>query len=288
MSQQIDKSKPEIVIIPDNVLNYIPFEILQNENKEYLIENFTISYSGSIRLYLELKNKFFDYKLPNYWVGFSPTYGLGNSLSSNLDETTEISEMFNGKTFIGNNSSIRNFLDNSNENSIVHLAMHVEINNDNPMYNKLIFSDGELTSSKIVVSDIKANLAVLSACNTGFGKLEMGEGVMSMARAFNYSGVPSIVMSLWKIPDKETKKIMIFFYKHLKDGEPKNEALKNAKLDYLASTKDRNLRHPYYWSGFVLNGNTNSLAPVKNEKYYFISGILLFGSIIIGMRIKNS
>ncbi len=288
LSQQIDISKPKIVIIPDNVLNYIPFEILQNENKEYLIENFTVSYSGSIRLYLELKNKFFDYKLPNYWVGFSPTYVLGNSLSSNLDETTEISEMFNGKTFVGNNSSVRNFLDNSNKNSIVHLAMHVEINNDNPMYNKLIFSDGELTSSKIYVSDIKANLAVLSACNTGFGKLEMGEGVMSMARAFNYSGVPSIVMSLWKIPDKETKKIMVSFYKHLKDGEPKNEALKNAKLDYLATTKDRNLRHPYYWSGFVLNGNTNSLAPVKNEKYYFISGILLFGSIIIGMRIKNS
>ncbi len=287
MSQQMDKSKPKMVIIPDNVLNYIPFEILQNENKESLIENYTISYSGSIRLYLELRNEFFDYKQPNYWVGFSPIYDLSNSLSSNLDEITEISEMFDGKTFLGTNSSVRNFLDNSNDNSIVHLAMHVEINNDYPMYNKLIFSDGELTSSKIYVSDIKANLAVLSACNTGFGKLEKGEGVMSMARAFNYSGVPSIVMSLWKIPDKETKKIMIFFYKHLKDGEPKNEALKNAKLDYLATTKDKNLRHPYYWSGFVLNGNTNSLAPVKNDKYYFISGIILFSSIILGMRIKN-
>lgn len=288
LSQQIDKSKSKMVIIPDNVLNYIPFEILQNENNEYLTENFTVSYSGSIQLYLELNNKFFDYKLPNYWVGFSPRYNLGNSLSSNLDETTEISEMINGKTFIGTNSSISNFLENSNENSIVHLAMHVELNNDNPMYNKLIFSDGELTSSKIYISDIKANLAVLSACNTGFGKLEKGEGVMSMARAFNYSGVPSVVMSLWKIPDKETKKIMVFFYKHLKNGEPKNEALKNAKLDYLTTTKDRNLRHPYYWSGFVLNGNTNSLAPIKNDKYYFISAFLLFGSVIIGLRIKNT
>ena len=95
-------------------------------------------------------------------------------------------------------------------------------------------------------------------------------------------------MSLWKIPDKETKKIMVFFYKHLKNGEPKNEALKNAKLDYLTTTKDRNLRHPYYWSGFVLNGNTNSLAPIKNDKYYFISAFLLFGSVIIGLRIKNT
>ncbi len=288
LSQQIDLSKSKMVIIPDNVLNYIPFEILRNENNDFLIENFTISYSGSARLYLELKNKFFDYKLPNYWVGFSPVYNLSNSLSSNLDETKEISELFNGKAFVGNNSSVNNFLENSRENSIVHLAMHVEINNDHPMYNKLIFSDGELTSSKIYVSGIKANLAVLSACNTGFGKLEKGEGVMSMARAFNYSGVPSIVMSLWKIPDKETKKIMIYFYKHLKSGEPKNEALKNAKLDYLAATNDSNLRHPYYWSGFVLNGNTKSLVPIKNDKYYFISGFLLFGSIIIGMRMKNT
>ena len=194
--------------------------------------------------------------------------------------------MFDGKAFLGNNSSVNNFLENSKDNSIVHLAMHVEINHDNPQYNKLIFSDGELTSSKIYVSDIKANLAVLSACNTGFGKLEKGEGVMSMARAFNYSGVPSVIMSLWEIPDKETKKIMVFFYQHLKDGELKNEALKNAKLDYLAATNDENLRHPYYWSGFVLNGNINSLAPIKNDKYYLISGFLLFGSLIIGMRIK--
>ena len=287
LSQQINSSKPKMIIIPDDVLNYIPFEVLQNENKEFLIENFTISYSGSAHLYMELKNKYFDYKLPNYWVGFSPKYNSNNSLSSNLDETSEISEMFNGKVFVGTNSSLSNFLEQSKENSIVHLAMHVEINYDNPLYNKLIFSDGALTSSTIYVSDIKANLAVLSACNTGFGKLEKGEGVMSIARAFNYSGVPSVVMSLWKIPDKETKKIMVFFYEHLKDGELKNEALKNAKLDYLAATTDANLRHPYYWSGFVLNGNINSLAPIKNDKYYFISGFLLFGSIILGMRVKN-
>ena len=288
LSQQVNISKLNIVIIPDDVLNYIPFEILQNENQEFLIENYTISYSGSARLYLELKNKFFDYELPNYWVGFSPKYNSTNSLSSNLDETIEISEMINGKSFAGNKSSISNFLENTKKNSIVHLAMHVEINYDNPLYNKLIFSDGALTSSKIYASDIKANLAVLSACNTGFGKLEKGEGVMSMARAFNYSGVPSVIMSLWKIPDKETKKLMVFFYEHLKEGELKNEALKNAKLDYLASTTDNNLRHPYYWSGFVLNGNINSLVPIKNDKYYFISGFLLFGSVLLGMRIKNT
>ena len=287
LGQQMNPNKLKMVIIPDNVLHYIPFEILQNEKNETLIKNYTISYAGSIKIYLELKNQFFDYDLPNYWIGFSPQYEPSNSLSSTLNETIEISNLFDGKAFVGNDSSIKNFLENSKDHSIMHLAMHAEINDENPLYNRLIFSDGELTSSQIYFSDIKANVAVLSACNTGFGKLEKGEGVMSMARAFNYSGVPSIEMSLWQIPDKESKKIMISFYKHLKRGERKNEALKNAKLDYLSTTKDKNLRHPYYWSGFVLNGNTEALVPKKNEKYYFISGIILFASILLGYKIKN-
>ncbi len=155
------------------------------------------------------------------------------------------------------------------------------------MFNKLIFTDGDLTSSEIYVSNSEANLAVLSACNTGFGKLEKGEGVMSMARAFHFSGVPSVIMSLWKVPDKETKEIMVSFYKHLKKGETKSVALRNAKIDYLVSVDDKNLKHPYFWSGFILNGNTDALMPAKNNYYYFISGILVIGLIIFGLKTKK-
>ena len=285
LSQQIDLTKNKIIIVPDNVLNYIPFEILQNDKNKYLIEDFTVSYSGSVHLFLELKNDFFNYSLPNYWVGFSPKYQQDNKISSSLDEVSTISEIVNGKKFIGVNSKKQNFLNNNKDYSIIHLAMHAEINNNNPLYNKLFFTDNELTYSEISILNNKANLAVLSACNTGFGKLEKGEGVMSMARAFHFSGVPSVLMSLWKVPDKETKDIMVFFYKHLKKGETKNLALKNAKLDYLASTKDKNLKHPYFWSGFVLNGNTDILVPTTNNYYYyFMSGILVLGLIIFGIK----
>ncbi len=285
LSQQIDLTKNKIIIVPDNVLNYIPFEILQNDKNKYLIEDFTVSYSGSVHLFLELKNDFFNYSLPNYWVGFSPKYQQDNKISSSLDEVSTISEIVNGKKFIGVNSNKQNFLNNNKDYSIIHLAMHAEINNNNPLYNKLFFTDNVLTYSEISILNNKANLAVLSACNTGFGKLEKGEGVMSMARAFHFSGVPSVLMSLWKVPDKETKDIMVFFYKHLKKGETKNLALKNAKLDYLASTKDKNLKHPYFWSGFVLNGNTDILVPTTNNYYYyFMSGILVLGLIIFGIK----
>lgn len=289
LCQQLNQNKPNLIVIPDNILNYIPFEILQNETNKYVIQDFTISYSGSVRLYLELKNEFFKYSLPNYWAGFSPNYILDKTLSSNIDEISEIAELVNGNSFIGEASSKKNFYKNYRENSILHFAMHAEIDNNNPLYNKLIFSDGDLTASEIYVSNIKANLAVLSACNTGFGKLEKGEGVMSMARAFNFAGVPSVIMSLWKVPDKETKKIMVSFYKHLSKGEAKNTALKNAKLEYLLSTDDENLRHPYYWSGFVLNGNTDTLvSKAVKINYYYLGALVLFGSFFVMIRFKKN
>jgi len=97
---------------------------------------------------------------------------------------------------------------------------------------------------------------------------------MSMARAFHFSGIPSIIMSLWKVPDKETKIIMLAFYKYLKKGMPKNKALQKAKLEYLSSTNDITLKHPYYWSGFVLTGNNQPL-PNNNIILYIIGSFLL-------------
>ncbi len=288
LSQQIDVTKNNLVIIPDNILNYIPFEILQNEKNKYLIENFDISYSGSVHLFLELKNDYFKYSLPNYWAGFSPVYGEGESLSSNTNEITEIANLVEGNSFVGKNSTKDNFFKNYRNNSILHFAMHAEIDNNNPLYNKLIFSDGDVTASEIYTANIKANLAVLSACNTGFGKLEKGEGVMSMARAFNYAGVPAIIMSLWKVPDKETKDIMVQFYQNLKVGETKSKALKNAKLAYLYATKDENLKHPYYWSGFVLNGNTDSIEPNNSKKnFYYFGAVAFIGLLFLLIKLKK-
>lgn len=288
LNQQLNYSKNNLIIIPDNVLNYIPFEILLSENDRYLIEDYTISYSGSVSLFLEFKSKFFNYSPPNYWAGFSPKYEGSYMLSSNFKEVSKISRIVNGKHYVGETSNKQSFLENNKNYSILHLAMHAEIDNENPMFNKLIFSDGELSASEIYLSNTQANLTVLSACNTGFGKLEKGEGIMSMARAFHFSGVPSVIMSLWKVPDKETKIIMIAFYKHLEKGKTKSEALKNAKLDYLASTNDINLRHPYYWSGFILNGNTRALKK-SNKNQYLIGGggLILLGLLFWGIKYKQ-
>ena len=259
LGQQLDREKKNLVVIADNVLNYIPFEILRSSDGSLLLSKYNISYNGSVRLFMELKKEFFKYDAPQNWGGFAPTYLEDQILSSSIEEINEIAGLTNGIEFIGENAKKENFILHNKEFSIMHFAMHAKIDNENPLYNSLLFEDGELTASEIYTSNSKANLVVLSACNTGFGKIEKGEGVMSMARAFHYSGIPSVVMSLWKVPDQETKMIMIDFYRFLKKGKSKSEAMRLAKLSYLDKNDGSILSHPYYWSGFVINGNTDPL-----------------------------
>jgi len=105
-------------------------------------------------------------------------------------------------------------------------------------------------------------LACLSACNTGFGKLKSGEGVISLAKGFFYAGVPSVMMSLWSVPDKATSEIMTSFFEALKEGDGKADALRKAKLKYLSSADD-NTAAPYYWASFTVIGDNQ---PVKVDQ----------------------
>lgn len=255
----IHPDKEELILVPDNVLNYIPFEILTDREENHLIENYAISYSAGVNIFLELSNDFFQYDKGGNWAGFAPSYEDDLRLFSNQEEVQSIADQIGGESFLGEFATLDNYLKYNRSYKVLHLATHAEIDNNNPLYNKLIFADGDLTASDIYLSDTRAKMAVLSACNTGFGKLEKGEGVMSMARAFHFSGVPSVVMSLWKVPDGSTKQIMLHFYKYLGEGNSKSVALQKAKLDYLSRTDDPSLRHPYYWAGFVINGNTEAL-----------------------------
>lgn len=186
-------------------------------------------------------------------------------------EVTEIGGIIPGKIFLGERASEENFKKYAPDAGIIHLATHTMINEKEPMYSKLIFSpkdtsseDGLLHTYELYNLDLNANLAVLSACNTGTGKLVRGEGIMSLARGFMYAGCPGIVMSLWPVDDKSTSQIMRTFYSALAQGADKATALRTAKLNYLKNAEDIKAA-PYYWSGFVLIGNTN---PVELKTKY--------------------
>lgn len=145
--------------------------------------------------------------------------------------------------------------------------MHSLVREDAPSFSKLLFSeyssggaeDDLLHALELSTVPLQADLAVLSACNTGFGKLYPGEGVMSMSGAFFSAGVPSMVMTLWKIPDATSPLIIKAFFRNLEAGMPKDVALQQAKIEFLENLPSIQEAHPYHWAGFIASGNMEPL-----------------------------
>jgi CHAT domain-containing protein len=113
------------------------------------------------------------------------------------------------------------------------------------------YEDGYLTALEVLGINLTGvDLVVLSACDTGVGNLHAGEGVIGLKRSFLAAGARSLVISLWKVPTIETRELIVAFFKQIKRGESKAEALRKAKLEIIRQGKTR----PYYWAAFVLAG----------------------------------
>ena len=120
-----------------------------------------------------------------------------------------------------------------------------------------------------------------SACNTGVGELKTGQGLVAMNTAFMAAGVPAVLSSLWSAPDEATNQIMTNFYSFLKKGQTKSLALKNAKLKYLKSTKDPNLKHPYYWAGFIVTGDVSAIASPSQSNTIYVALLVIAGLFVL-------
>jgi CHAT domain-containing protein/tetratricopeptide (TPR) repeat protein len=294
------KSISTVYIIPDGVLHYLPFELLIHNN-HYLLQNTTISYASALSF---INNSFGNQKLerkqnialfaPSY-TAFAPSdaqlavRGEPYYLEGALKEVKSISKLFsNSDLFINEKASKDAFRNVSNNYSILHLSMHSYLNDEDSELSSLVFSDNEadheLYISELYGLNLNADMAVLSACNTGVGELKTGNGIISMNTAFTSAGVPSVLSSLWSAPDDATQKIMTAFYGYLKAGNPKNIALKKAKIDYLESTKDSNLKHPYYWAGFVLTGD---VSPIVISTNYWVYALVALGLLAIYLLVRT-
>lgn len=295
----IDKEK--LIIIPDGILNFIPFETLVNPEGKYLIETAAISYTLSATLLEQLKSK---ETINNNTLAFAPKFKENYSqdissskllpLAHNSKEVNEIAKYFDGQSFVGETASLKNFMEYSNNYGIIHLATHAVLNDIHPDYSYLAFSnakaneDFKLFASDIYNSSINANMVTLSACETGSGALNKGEGARSLAASFFYSGASSLTSSLWKINDAASSKIMGYYYKNLHKGQQKDLALKNAKLEYIKLNNDTKLSHPYYWSGFIITGDTVALTLNNSIWLNTIYGILLLVVLILIFKLRKN
>ncbi len=263
-----------IVFILDDILHYIPMEVLINGEGKHLIEKYNISYTSSLLLWNEQKR---IKKSRFNKVGvFAPTYKTkykeentkrhdSSALLGAQNEAKSIAKLFSADIYLGSKANKKVFIEKAKNYDVLHLAMHSTINNIDAEFSNLRFSpeekDNKLFTSELYSIPLNAKLAVLSACNTGSGNLVKGKGLINVSNAFTYAGVPSLITSKWSVPDKETSLLMVSLYKYLNKGQPKDEALRLAKLDYLKNTNDVLLKHPYYWAGFIVSGNTE---PIKN------------------------
>ena len=296
----------DLTIIPDDKLSYIPFDALLSQlpdtskmnfrNLDYLVRDFAINYSYSSTLLFNFQDK--TQKSTKSLIAFSPQYVANESredressksylftpLPGAEEEVKNISSYIKTVSFSDSLAQENTFKKEAPDFDILHLAMHTIINDSLPMYSKLVFSksvnnstdDGFLNTFEIYNMKLNARLAVLSACETGTGKLQKGEGVMSLARGFIYAGCPSIVMTLWQVEDKSGTEIMRNFYSYLAKGKRKDVALRLAKLKHLDSS-DPLTAHPHYWLGYVNIGNPEALYTSKD--IYFV--IFLFIAIVL-------
>jgi CHAT domain-containing protein len=117
--------------------------------------------------------------------------------------------------------------------------------------------DGVLTALEAAALDLNGTkLVILSACETGVGEVQNGEGVFGLRRAFVVAGAETIVMSLWPVADQATKDLMIAYYRRLSEGESRTQALRQAQLELL---QDESRSHPFYWAGFITSGQGGPL-----------------------------
>jgi CHAT domain-containing protein len=200
------------------------------------------------------------------------------------EEINLISSYFSTRKFFDERATESVFKEKAGDYSLLHLAMHTIIDDQNPLYSKLVFTitpepaneDGFLNTYELFNLEMQGELAVLSACNTGTGKLERGEGIISLARGFFYAGIPSVVMTLWEVEDHSSAELMGLFYKYLQKGLPKDVALQSAKIEYLDKA-GKLQSHPYFWAGFV---NIGSSSPIVKDRMATYK-ILLFTGIAI-------
>ena len=280
----------ELLIVPHDVLHYLPFQGLLGSDGRYLIEKYPVYYLSSASLLQFVKEK--------RKTGGEKVLAFGNpdlgDPEKNLEyaelEAEEVKNVYPQSTvYVKKDASEEKSKSLSPTHDILHFATHAELNEDDPLSSAVLLArggreDGRLEVREIFGMELKANLVVLSGCETGLGKLSTGDELVGLTRAFIYAGTPSVVASLWSVDDSSTAQLMASFYRNLKTMS-KVEALRQAQLELIRGEGRSDLlarrgvggigklgetvksesasqspisistSHPYFWAPFILVGD---------------------------------
>lgn len=290
-----DQLPERLIIVPDGILGYLPFEALLTEAPKnayrpkdfsYLLRRHQISYSYSATLLREMQQKKHRQPPAREMLAMAPYAATDTILSSHLDqsdwlasvrsdtlaplpwsriELDSLQGIFHTDAFYGEGATEERFTERAAGYRILHLSTHGKADSRVGDYSYLAFAPlpDSLENELLYVRDLynlslNADLVTLSACETATGELQRGEGIISLARAFAYAGAKSIATTLWQVNDRSTQELMVSFYRYLYAGLPKDESLRRAKLDYLAGHSG-SAAHPFYWAAVIGIGDMGAM-----------------------------
>ncbi|MEM4284463.1 MAG: CHAT domain-containing protein [Candidatus Caldarchaeum sp.] len=288
--------KQELVIVPDEILYYLPFEVLLTSGEvtvedprrlPYLVRSYAVSYAPSASVWASVSRAEVGRPEKTLLAYADPVYGevgvesaVGRALNSAFGELKKlpplrssrrevegIAKLYSAEEvtlYLGAQAREENVKGEALDRyRFVHFATHGLLNEQAPSYSGLVLTlpsgarqaqeDGLLQVYEVFNLKLNAELVVLSACETGLGKQMRGEGLIGLTRGFFYAGAGAVVVSLWKVADVSTAELMVRFYRHLKAGRGKADALRRARLEML---EEGRFMHPFYWAPFVLMGKS--------------------------------
>ncbi|HRN57505.1 MAG TPA: CHAT domain-containing protein, partial [Agriterribacter sp.] len=309
----------QLIIVPDAELYYLNFELLVSDDHanqfsgmSYLIRRYNITYqlSATSAVLLQSAGRAAGDKamllVPVFTNEMKDAYraSVGDTAINDpryysllrqpftLHAARQIGRHVKNDLFAGQSAIESIFKGSAAKYNILHLGTHAEVNHTAPLQSRFFLAkpvppdatgmdDGYLHAYEIYATPLQAELAVLTACETGSGNWSRGEGVMSLAHSFMYAGCPSVVMTLWKIDEKASADIITRFYKYLAKGLPKSEALRSAKLHHMESSHAA-FSHPYFWAGMTLVGDSRPL--YTSYTWLWLTGGILILAVMAGSR----
>ena len=285
----VNSSYKNLIIVPDGILNFLPFEALITQESNttnftqmhYLLNDYNIGYQNSAQFYLSFDKLRMTNKEKTV-LGIFPVFeNTPFELSYSKNEMQSIQQNFKGKYLNNASATFNNFKKNAADYSILHLSTHADAG-DVVSPASIKFYDQEILYSELYHLNINPDLVVLSACETGIGKLYKSEGAMSIARGFQLAGAQNLLFSLWKVNDYTTSVFMDSFYQNIKNGQSYLEANANAKRDFLKNPDISNAKKsPYYWSAFVYHGDLQSTNKQISYIFYIFGILILIGLFLI-------
>ncbi|MDG1278627.1 MAG: CHAT domain-containing protein [Algoriphagus sp.] len=284
------KSRDQLIVIPHDQFNSIPFEILPIE-QEYLIQRLAVLYqfSGAL-LQADQKKEWFSDSV----LGFAPFEKESFQGFSKLPGSEKEVSRFGFKTYLDDQADLTTFLNEAPHYPFIHLATHAKAESQDYNSSFIAFhpeqEEFRLFSQELSFQPLDSvELVFLSACDTGSGQLNSSEGLISLARSFALAGANHLVTSLWLTENQVAVYLSEKFYEHLEDGETYAMALRLAKLDLLRDPQMSQFSDPGYWANFVVIGQPELISSGWKTKYVIIGlSLILFLLVIIVWKRSRS